>query len=227
MHDNRAMALRFLVTAGPTREPVDDVRFLSNRSTGVMGFAVAEAALAAGHAVTLVAGPVALEAPAGATLVAVETALQMRDAVAAALPSSDVLVMAAAVADYRPAERIAGKRKKDGGDWVLKLARNPDILAEAAAAKGRRVHVGFAVESDDLVANAKKKLEAKNLDLIVANGVSAFGGARSSVVLLAPGRAPERIDDAPKARTAARIVAFCEDAARARIAGEGAREPGA
>lgn len=216
--------MRFLVTAGPTREPIDDVRFLSNRSTGRMGYAVAEAAARAGHEVVLVSGPVALDPPSGVAVVPVETALEMRAAVLPRLPETDALVMAAAVADYRPEARIAGKRKKggDGETWNLALVRNPDILADAAASKGERIHVGFAVESADLVVNASRKLAAKSLDLIVANDVSAFGAARSTVVLLAPGQEPERLEGLPKTETADRIVAFCEARFRAiRSSGSG------
>ena len=157
--------MRFLITAGPTREPIDDVRFLSNRSTGKMGYGVAEEARARRHDVTLVSGPVALPPPRGVRRVPVETALQMHKAVLEHL----------AGADYRPALRAEGKVKKSEGDWTLGLVRNPDILAEAGESKGKRIHVGFAVESEDLLANAGRKLAAKNLDLIVANAVSAFG----------------------------------------------------
>jgi len=214
------MPLRFLVTAGPTREPLDDVRFLSNRSTGRMGYAVAAEGARAGHRVVLVSGPVTLLPPAGAERIEVETALQMQRAVAARLGEADVLVMAAAVADFRPAERIAGKRKKGTAEtWTLALVRNPDILAGAASAKGSRIHVGFAVESEDLLENAASKLASKNLDLIVANPPASFGAERSTAHFLVPGAPPRTLENRTKRDIASEIVAFCE--ARAGAQGGG------
>jgi len=208
--------MRFLITAGPTREPIDDVRFLSNRSTGKMGYGVAEEARVRGHEVTLVSGPVALTPPKGVSRVPVETALQMHEAVLEHLAGADVLVMSAAVADYRPAPRAEGKVKKSEGDWTLTLVRNPDILAEAGESKGKRIHVGFAVESEDLLANAGRKLAAKNLDLIVANAVSAFGADRSTAHFLTPQGSPRTLADRPKREIASEIVAFCEGLFRTR-----------
>jgi phosphopantothenoylcysteine decarboxylase / phosphopantothenate---cysteine ligase len=165
---------RVLVTAGPTREPIDPVRFLSNPSTGRMGFAVAEAAAARGAEVTLVAGPVELSTPPGCRRVDVVTAAQMRRAVLDALPSATVLVMAAAVSDFRPARSQAHKVKKEAAGTVLALARTEDILAEVAArAPAGLIRIGFAAETRDLVAQARAKRKAKDLDLIVANDVSA------------------------------------------------------
>jgi phosphopantothenoylcysteine decarboxylase/phosphopantothenate--cysteine ligase len=180
--------LKFLITAGPTREPLDPVRFISNPSTGRMGFALAEAAMAAGHTVRLVTGPTCLEPPAASEVVRVTTAAEMREAVLSRLADSDVLVMAAAVADYRPKAFSARKMKKGSGLHELALEPTPDILRECALTKGSRVHVGFAAETHDLVENARTKLEAKNLDLVVANDVSqngaGFGAATNRVTLL-------------------------------------------
>jgi phosphopantothenoylcysteine decarboxylase/phosphopantothenate--cysteine ligase len=167
---------RVLVTAGPTREALDPVRYLTNRSSGKMGYAVAAAARAAGAEVVLVSGPVALPAPAGVRVVRVETAAQMHAAVQAELPGIDVFVGAAAVADYRAAEPAGRKIKKRDEALQLALVRNPDILAEVAAATPRPFVVGFAAETEDVEANARHKLEAKRLDLIAANAVGPDRG---------------------------------------------------
>ena len=164
----------FVITAGPTREPIDPVRYISNRSSGKMGYRLALAALRRGARVTLVSGPTALTPPAAATFVPVQTAEEMREAVLQHLPGTTVVVKAAAVADYRvrrPAEtKIKGKR-----DLTLELTPNPDILAEVAAGRTGAFVVGFAAETNDVAANARAKLEAKGIDLLVANDVSQAG----------------------------------------------------
>lgn len=168
--------VRVLVTAGATREPLDPVRFLSNRSTGKMGFAVAAAAAARGAAVVLVAGPGSLPAPAGVELVRVETALEMHAAVMARADWFDVAVAAAAVADYRPAVYHGQKVKKQDGPLVVEFVRNPDILRELGQRKRPgQVLVGFAAETGDVAAYARQKLVEKNLDLVVANDVTEAG----------------------------------------------------
>jgi phosphopantothenoylcysteine decarboxylase/phosphopantothenate--cysteine ligase len=169
------MVLRFLITAGPTREPLDPVRFISNPSSGRMGFALAEAAAAAGHSVCLIAGPTCIAPPSAHEVVRVTTAEQMRQAVMARLANADVLVMAAAVSDYRPKTFSAKKIKKGRSPLTLALEPTPDILIEAATTKGRRMHVGFAAETENLVENARSKLEAKALDLVVANDLTEAG----------------------------------------------------
>jgi phosphopantothenoylcysteine decarboxylase / phosphopantothenate---cysteine ligase len=166
---------RVLLTAGPTFEDIDPVRFIGNRSSGRMGFAVAAAARAAGAEVTLVAGPVALPTPPGVNRIDVRSAAQMRDAVLAALPGCDLFIGAAAVADYRPAEVLGSKRKKSGDSWPLELVLNPDILAEVAQHEPRPFVVGFAAETDDLEQHARGKLARKRLDLIAANRVGLQG----------------------------------------------------
>jgi len=181
-----------VVTAGPTREPLDPVRFLSNRSSGRQGFALAQAALDRGAAVTLIAGPTHLPAPVGAERVDVTTAQEMHDAVVSAVERADVLLMAAAVADYRPAAAAPQKIKKGEGDLTLRVVRTPDILSAVAARRAGtgfpRVVVGFAAESENLVENARVKLATKKLDLIVANDVTApdagFGAETNRVMLL-------------------------------------------
>ena len=164
---------RMLVTAGPNREALDPVRFLSNRSTGRMGYAVAAAARRRGAEVTLVTGPTALPEPTGVAVVRVDSAREMQRAVRAAYPRVTTVVMTAAVADYRPAEASAEKIRKGSGPMTLRLVRNPDILAGLGERKGGRLLVGFAAETGDVEARALHKMHAKNLDLIVANDVSA------------------------------------------------------
>ncbi|MFP4161964.1 MAG: bifunctional phosphopantothenoylcysteine decarboxylase/phosphopantothenate--cysteine ligase CoaBC [Ectothiorhodospira sp.] len=167
---------RVLVTAGPTREPVDPVRFVGNRSSGRMGYAVAAAAADAGARVCLVSGPVALPPPPGVERIPVETALEMHEAVMARVTEADVFIATAAVADYRVAEPAPEKIKKRGDTLELRLVRNPDILAEVAARPDAPFTVGFAAETRDLEAQARAKLEAKGLDMIAANDVSAGQG---------------------------------------------------
>lgn len=164
-----------LVTAGPTHEDFDPVRYLTNRSSGKMGYAVAEAAASRGARVVLVSGPTSLDAPAGVELVAVRTALEMDGAVRQHLSAATIGIFAAAVADYRPAEPRAQKMKRTKESLTLKLEPNPDILARAAKEKGTRLIVGFAAETDHVAENARKKLSTKNADLIVANDVTAEG----------------------------------------------------
>lgn len=172
----RLAGRRALVTAGPTREPIDPVRFIANRSSGKMGFAVAEALVAQGAAVTLVSGPVALATPSGVERVEVESARQMLDAVLAALPGQELFVATAAVADYRPADVPQHKIKKADERLTLELIRNPDILGEVASTPNRPFCVGFAAETCDLADNAEKKRRAKRLDMIAANEVGASLG---------------------------------------------------
>lgn len=181
-----------VISAGPTREAIDPVRFLSNGSTGRMGYAIARRARDLGARVTLVTGPVALAPPAAVDVVAVESAAEMCDAVLAVAPGADALVMTAAVADYKPAAYSAEKVKKQPGDLVLTLDRTPDILialdAAIAGAARRPVRVGFAAETSDLVGHARDKLVRKHLDLIVANQVPAsFGGDESEALLVDAG----------------------------------------
>lgn len=165
-------SMKILVTAGPTREALDPVRFLSNRSTGKMGYAIATVAAARGHDVTLVSGPVALPAPSGLSIERVESAQQMHDAVMARVANCDVLVMTAAVADWRPVTVSPQKLKKSTMSGVLQLERTPDILSALMPFKGNKVFVGFAAETQSVEAEARRKLKDKGLDLIVANDVS-------------------------------------------------------
>jgi len=162
---------RVLITAGPTREPIDPVRFVSNRSSGKMGFAVAEAAREAGAAVTLVTGPVSIPTPAGVTRVDVESAADMLAAVLRELPGTDVFISTAAVADYRPTHCAEQKIKKSSATMDLAMERTPDVLATVAAHAERPYVVGFAAETEAVEQNARTKLMRKNLDMIAANEV--------------------------------------------------------
>lgn len=183
--------MRVLITAGPTREPLDPVRYLTNRSSGKMGYALAHAFADAGHRVLLVSGPSRLEVPPGVDFLPIETADEMHQAVARHLPRMDAAVFAAAVADYRPAAIAEDKIKKTGETLTLELVRTADILGEARQAMGfDGVLVGFAAETGNLEANARDKLVRKRCDLIVANDVSkpeiGFDSDRNELLLVFP-----------------------------------------
>ena len=165
----------FLITAGPSREPLDPVRYMSNRSSGKMGYALARAALRRGAKVALVSGPTALTAPVGARLIEVTTAAEMREAVLKEYPYSSAVIMAAAVADYHAVAPSGQKIKRGVGDLELRLMPNPDILKELGQNKDGKWLVGFAAETENLTANAQKKLREKNLDIVIANNVAEEG----------------------------------------------------
>ncbi len=169
------LGCRVLVTAGPTREEIDPVRYISNYSSGKMGFAIAEVASQMGADVTLVSGPVNLTPPSGVDYVAVTSAEQMRSEVVGRAEAADVIIKAAAVADYRPAVRAEQKVKKQADELVITLEKNPDILAELGRQKKTQILIGFAAETENLVDHATGKLQRKNLDMIVANDVSREG----------------------------------------------------
>ncbi len=175
--------MRFLITAGGTREYIDPVRFISNASSGKMGYALARAALKAGHDVTLITAPIALKPPTGARVVNVESAAQMFAAVKEHFSACDCLIMAAAVSDFTPARPSKTKLKKDGGlKPTLQLKPTPDILKWAGRHKApSQIIVGFALEDRDLRANAERKMRDKHLDMIVANTPSAIGAEISTV----------------------------------------------
>jgi phosphopantothenoylcysteine decarboxylase/phosphopantothenate--cysteine ligase len=203
---------RVLVTAGPTREPIDPVRFVSNPSSGKMGFAVAAVAARRGAEVTLVSGPACLPDPTGVRVVRVETAEQMAHAVDAEADRMDLFVAAAAVSDYRPQKPSPSKIKKGRGDETLVLSRTPDILggvgARLGATKGGPVLVGFAAETEDVIANAREKLKSKRCDLVVANKVGApgagFGGDTNRVALVSAAELAEI--EGPKEKIAEAIL---------------------
>ena len=219
---------RVVITAGGTQEPIDPVRFVGNRSSGKMGYALATEARDRGAHVILISGPVALDAPYGVDMWKVETAMQMREAVFNAVGEADALIMSAAVADYRPAVMAAQKLKKEGkgaqevdaeGGFNLRLVRNPDILGELAdvseppevnhVRKKRLVRVGFAAETGDVITYARNKLAAKRLDLLVANDVSrsdsGFGAETNKVYIFHATGAMEDLPVMPKTGVAAAI----------------------
>lgn len=204
--------MNILISAGPTREYIDDVRFLSNASSGLMGYEIARIAHKRGHKVTLVTGPTHLTPP-PVTVVPVESANEMREAMLARMEEADVVIMAAAVSDYRPAKRIRGKAKKGARTVVLRLVLNPDIVAELAERRQGQLIVGFAVESDNLLDNARKKLIDKHLDLIVANPVASIGAARTTLFVLDREGVVATVKDRPKRLAAARILNVVESAA--------------
>ncbi len=200
---------RIVVTAGPTWEPIDPVRFVGNRSTGKMGFAVAAEASARGAEVTLVVGPGTGAPPAGVRAIDVTTAEEMRRAVVAAAEGTDAVVMAAAVADFRPAERAPSKIKKASGVPALELVPTPDILAELGAKDPRPVLVGFAAETEDFESSARDKLETKGLDLVVVNEVgrtgTGFGSETNHAAILSRSGEDEPLRDWTKRELASAI----------------------
>jgi phosphopantothenoylcysteine decarboxylase/phosphopantothenate--cysteine ligase len=201
-----------LVTAGPTEEPLDPVRFLSNRSSGKMGYALADAAAARGARVILISGPVSLAAPRGVETMRVITAAEMRSAVLSRLPESTIVVKAAAVADYTVREPAAGKIKKTGGPLTLELVPTRDILFEVGRIKGDRLLIGFAAETGNVLQEAQRKLEAKNCDMVVGNRVGekgiAFGADDNEIVLAMRGGESVELARAPKRELADRIFDY-------------------
>ena len=214
--------MRFVVTAGPTREFIDPVRFLSNPSSGRMGFAVARAARAAGHEVTLIAGPVALKTPSGVTRIDIVSARDMLNAVRTVIARADVLVMTAAVADWRPSRCASRKLKKSEMSDTLHLVRNPDILktidrqlgGPRSRAAARPIRIGFAAETGAPAAEAARKCREKGLDLVVGNNVSepgsGFGTDTNRVTLVTPDGNVQRLPLMSKLAVARRIVSFAE-----------------
>ena len=200
--------MRILITAGPTREKIDPVRFISNRSTGKMGYAIAAYAATRGHQVTLISGPVAIPAPDNVKLLPVESAADMAQAVHANAPQADVIIMSAAVADYRPAHPVDSKMKKQPGNLFLELERTEDILGTVGKNKRPdQLLIGFAAETEDLENRAMGKLERKNMDWIIANLVSdGFANDTNRVIIF--NRSGERfpLELAEKGEIARQII---------------------
>ena len=202
----RMRGMRVVITAGGTHEPLDPVRFIGNRSSGQMGYALAEVARDEGAAVTLISGPVALAPPPGVAFQGVETAAEMHTAVQGAVAHADVLIMAAAVADYRPKEQARQKIKKSQATLSLELERTTDILA-ALGPLPHCLKVGFAAETENLLAAAADKLHRKQLDLIVANdAVTSIGQPTSAVTILDRNGVAQTLPEAPKRVVAAAIL---------------------
>jgi phosphopantothenoylcysteine decarboxylase/phosphopantothenate--cysteine ligase len=202
--------VKVLVTAGPTREHIDAVRFISNPSTGKMGYALAAAAHARGATVTLISGPCEIEPPRGVATVRVRSAADMHKAVLEHLPQADIVIMAAAVSDFKPAVSFDRKIKKQHAPTHLELDRTDDILSAAGRAPGKRMLVGFAAETDDLVENAGKKMKDKNLDMIVANNIleqgAGFGADTNHVIILDRSGAKTDLPLSTKTEIAAQIM---------------------
>lgn len=205
----KASPIRCLVTAGPTREYLDPVRFISNPSSGKMGYALAEAAAGRGWEVELVSGPVALAAPSKAKLHSIETAEQLRAALVDLFPRCDLLLMAAAVSDFRPARQLEHKEKKHEATRVLDLVPTPDSLLELGRQKGDRILVGFAAETENLEENGQRKLREKNLDWIAVNRVGPEIGFQSDVneiLLLGANGSRHRLGPAAKSDLANHLL---------------------
>lgn len=202
--------MKFVVTAGPTREPLDPVRYLSNRSSGKMGYAIAAAALEEKHEVTLISGPVALPPPPGADLLRVTTADEMFTAVSAQLSNCDIFVMCAAVCDYKPAHYASQKLPKQRSQFSLPLVPTHDILASLTNRPHRCFVVGFAAETEELERNARRKMAEKNCDLLVANDVSrpdlGMEAEENEVVIFSPNDSPRRLARAKKTELARRLL---------------------
>jgi phosphopantothenoylcysteine decarboxylase/phosphopantothenate--cysteine ligase len=204
--------VRFLVTAGPTREPIDPVRYLSNRSSGKMGYAIAEAAIGADHDVVLISGPVNLEPPPGVKLVSVSTSEEMFGAVAANIRNCDVLVMSAAVADFKPANISKQKIKKRDASLSLDLTPTRDILASLSKDNRHFVVAGFAAETENIEANALKKLREKHCDVIVANDARvAMESDENELTIFFRDGKKKKISRAPKKIIARELVKIFEN----------------
>lgn len=212
MTKEKTARIKAVVTAGPTVEPIDPVRFLSNFSTGEMGYKVAAACRDAGFETCLISGPVGLKAPRAVRLVKVTTAREMRRSVLKEVRRADCLIMAAAVCDFRPAKTASGKIKKKKS-LSLKLVKNPDILTDVGKRKGL-VKIGFALETGRAMANAARKLKAKNLDLIALNTKSAeqdpFGRGKKNFVIIVRDKKPRHMKKVSKARLARLLVSEAE-----------------
>ncbi len=206
----RSEPIRILITAGPTREYLDDVRYLSNASSGRMGYALAHAAMEAGHEVVLVSGPVEISPPVGCEYHAVETTAQMRTISVEAFAGCDGVIAAAAVCDYKPLQRIAGKISKTGGPITIEMIETDDVLAELGASKANRWVVGFALEAENPRENALQKLRAKNCDVVVLNSPTAIGSEDNEVELI--GGEGQVIDTfrGTKSHVAASLIAWID-----------------
>lgn len=207
--------LRILITAGPTIEPIDPVRFVSNRSTGYMGYELARLAVKRKHKATLISGPTAIKPPAGARFLSVETARQLQGEVRRRIKKADALLMSSAVSDFRPAV-FSKKKKKSKKNLTLKLAKNPDILGSIRQKERKgRIFAGFCVETENLLENAEKKLRTKKLDFIVANRISPkstpFGRGRKTVYLLSKHGSRKKLGKMTKAQIARAILDTLEE----------------
>jgi phosphopantothenoylcysteine decarboxylase/phosphopantothenate--cysteine ligase len=222
LHRDQSLAgHKVLITAGPTLEDLDPIRFLSNRSSGKMGYAAAAAARDRGADVVLVSGPTSNDPPAGVKTISVRSAAEMKAAVLALYPQMDFVLKAAAVADYRPAEYAAEKVKKSGPPAAITLVATDDILAELGAAKKNQILVGFAAETQDILAHAREKMARKNLDMIVANDATSgvFGSDSATVHILSSSGETVTVANRSKLEIAHRILDLALDAHQRRRSG--------
>ncbi len=208
--------MKILITAGPTREYIDDVRFLSNASSGRMGYSLVTAAIAAGHEVVLVTGPVEQAPPDGCEVYRIETTDELRQRCLELFPSCDGVIATAAVCDYRPRARMTGKITKTGQPIVLELVETSDVLAELGTQKEHRWIVGFALESQDPRNNAMRKLRMKNCDCIVLNDTSAIGSLTNSVEILSPSAETIAVYKGTKQHVAERLLELIKDSIHGR-----------
>ena len=206
----KKIKIKILISAGPTREPLDPVRFISNYSTGTFGFEIAHQAKIRGHKVTLISGPTYLKEPAGVKFSKVETALEMKRALLREFKSSDCLIMNAAVCDYRPLRFFSKKMKKGRKSFDIRLIENPDILKELGKFKKNKLLVGFAVETEHVIKNAFRKLKEKKLDLIIATAVnkfhSPFGSRRINAYIMDKQNGYQKVLDATKREFAQKLL---------------------
>lgn len=202
--------LKFLITAGPTREYLDPVRFLTNGSTGKMGYACVDAALAKGHQVALVTGPASITPPTGIDTTHVSTTEEMADAVFRHYDQCDVVIKTAAPCDYRPAYRSDSKIKKGPGHFVAKFESTTDILAELGRRKTRQILIGFAVEDKNAQDNARRKLKKKNLDAIVLNSPASFASDTADFQILLPDGQSQQLPTTNKSNLAAILIELAE-----------------
>ncbi len=202
--------MHFLITAGPTREYLDPVRFITNASTGKMGYACVEAALKRNHKVTLISGPVALEKPKGAKLISVISSQDMARATFDEYPNCDCVIMTAAVSDYRPASCYDHKIKKTPGPMNVRFERTTDILDKLGQQKTNQILIGFAVQDKAPRKNAKDKLQRKNLDAIILNSPAAFASNRSDIQILVRGKSWQELNNKTKKSTGTTIIKLAE-----------------
>ncbi|MFA4985870.1 MAG: phosphopantothenoylcysteine decarboxylase [Candidatus Brocadiia bacterium] len=202
--------MNIIITAGPTVEPIDDVRCITNFSSGKMGVALAESAIARGHSVTMICGPMTAVPPKAATVVCVRTANEMRDELARNFPACDALIMAAAVCDFRPEHKATGKIKRNGPGLTLNLIPTLDILAEVAEKKGWRVVVGFALEHENGIDSARKKCAEKNCNFVCLNSPKALDSDHTEITLVYRGGNVLPLPNLPKAEAAGLIIGAVE-----------------
>ncbi|TRZ51218.1 MAG: phosphopantothenoylcysteine decarboxylase [Dehalococcoidia bacterium] len=222
--------LNILITAGPTHEAIDPVRFITNRSTGHMGYAIAHNAQRAGHKVTLISGPVGLKPPPHAHIINVRTAREMFSAVKTHIRGKDCLIMSAAVSDFYPVAYSEGKIKRKNNPGLIRLRQNPDILSWVGNHKDSLIIVGFCMETENLLQHAKEKQKIKNTDFMVANMIrksnTPFGAGTTSVVILCPDNKMLRLNNISKAKVAGILLDIIQKLWYKKHSGRGRNVPG-